>query len=112
VAESTVTSPLFLRNAEDLIERLGKVEHPAAVNLIAEAREIAAIFGSWGTKRPEDAARVAAIQRLFDIHRRAMDLLTKAGPPSAPSPGRRLDDEENEEDEGPRPVSARWRRPG
>jgi hypothetical protein len=109
MAVSTVTSPLFLRNAEELIERLGRLEDPAAAMLIAEAREIATIFGSWGAMRPEDSVRIAAIQRLFDIHRRAMDLLTKAGPAGMPSSGR---DDDDDDDYGPRPVSTQWRRPG
>jgi len=36
-----------------------------------------ALFLSWQTSRPADGDRVAGIQQLFDVNRRAMDLLAR-----------------------------------
>ena len=66
---------LFQDSAEQLAFRLEKESTDAASALAGEARELAARFVAWRTERPADDVRVATIQRLFDLNRRAMDYL-------------------------------------
>ena len=66
---------LFLDGALQLAERLEREAPDGAHQLAREARELAARFVAWQTKRPTDDERVATIQRLFEINRRAMDYL-------------------------------------
>jgi len=42
-----------------------------------EARELARVFLSGDTKKPENEARIARIRQLFDLNRRVMDFLAK-----------------------------------
>lgn len=86
VANSTVISPLFLKNAEETRERLSRLGGAGAAALAEEADSLARIFRAWQAQRPTDEVRVAAIQRLFDVNRRAMDLLMRQGPISSPRP--------------------------
>ncbi len=64
---------LFLDSALALADRLEREPSEAAHHLAREARELAARFIEWQTARPADEVRVATIQRLFEINRRAMD---------------------------------------
>lgn len=101
---SSVNSPLFLTNAEDLVARLAKVEGAEARGLAAEGGALVAALRSWVSRRPDDATRVATIQRLLDLNRRAMDLLVRSGARVTPS----------EDDDGGRssaPPSHSYRRP-
>jgi len=47
------------------------------MGLAREARELVETFKSWSRKRPEDSARIAAIQRLMELNRRVMDYLAQ-----------------------------------
>jgi hypothetical protein len=75
-APSASTS-LFHESAEHLALRLEQESSPEALALAEEARGLVALFIAWQTSRPADADRVAGIQRLFDVNRRAMDLLAR-----------------------------------
>lgn len=66
---------LFLDNAEKLAARLAQEKSGAAQTLAIEAKELASHFCAWQSKKPEGSVRVARIQQLFDLNRRAMDLL-------------------------------------
>jgi hypothetical protein len=68
---------LFHESAEHLALRLEQESSPEALALAEEARGLVALFIAWQTSRPADADRVAGIQRLFDVNRRAMDLLAR-----------------------------------
>lgn len=103
----TISSPLFERNAEETAERLSHVDGPAAAALHREALELVALFRSWAEERPDPADRVAAINRLFDLNRRAMDFLLKAGPPSSGARAKPDDDDDEEAESLPRPISVR-----
>jgi hypothetical protein len=86
--EPTVSSPLFQKSAEELAQRLERDATEGARQMAREARDLAARFAQWGSGRPETEVRLAAIQALFDLHRRALDYLARRGPsapPSAPS---------------------------
>jgi hypothetical protein len=74
---------LFRKSAEDLVARLGEVQQTEAAAMAREARELAVIFQSWDAVRPTPTARIAAIQYLFDLNRRAMDFLSNQGRPAA-----------------------------
>jgi hypothetical protein len=69
--------PLFQQSAEDLREKLSEIGTAEAMALAREARILAETFHSWDAKRPENAARIAAIQQLFSLNRRVMDFLTQ-----------------------------------
>ena len=75
-APSASTS-LFHESAEHLAVRLDQESSPEARELAAEARALAALFIAWQTSRPADSDRIAGIQQLFDVNRRAMDLLAR-----------------------------------
>jgi hypothetical protein len=76
---TSASTSLFLENAEKLAARLEQETSGAAQLLALEARELAAQFFAWKEKKPEGSVRVARIQQLFDLNRRAMDLLSPSG---------------------------------
>lgn len=71
----SASTHLFQDSAEQLAVRLEQEPGEAARALAAEARDLAAQFAVWQRERPADDVRVATIQRLFDLNRRAMDYL-------------------------------------
>lgn len=75
-APSASTS-LFHESAEHLALRLEQESSPEALELAREARALVVLFLEWQTSRPADAVRVAGIQQLFDVNRRAMDLFAR-----------------------------------
>jgi hypothetical protein len=76
------SSPLFHDSAVDLATKLSEIRTAEAAGMAREARDLAQVFESWQSKRPENDVRIARIQQLFDLHRRAMDFLArrKSGP--------------------------------
>jgi hypothetical protein len=80
---NSVSSPFFLASAEDLLRRLDPLPMAEARELATEARELITMFRGWAAQRPTDDARVAGIARLFELNRRAMDMMAKHGPPSS-----------------------------
>ena len=78
----------FLRNAQELAVRLGEFATVEAMTLTREATLLVETFKGWETSRPTDEARVASIQQLFELQRKAMDFLSRQSkPPSSRSPG-------------------------
>ncbi len=77
-SSGTVTAPLFIETATDVARRLERDPSPAAQQMRAEALALVTVFRAWQLERPEPALKVATIQRLFDLQRRAMDLLVSA----------------------------------
>jgi len=71
------SSPLFLQSAQDLAARLGAHQGDVAHALTQEARDLVALFQTWEKARPTDDQRIAGIQRLFELNRRAMDFLAR-----------------------------------
>jgi hypothetical protein len=71
----SASTRLFQDSAEDLALRLEQEGTDAARTLAGEARELARRFTEWQSTRPSDEERVETIQRLFDLNRRAQDLL-------------------------------------
>ncbi len=74
---SSSSNNLFLDSAEHLALRLEQESSPEAVALAQEARALTALFYEWQTTRPADDVRLAVIQQLFELNRRAMDLLAQ-----------------------------------
>lgn len=95
MGEHTASSPLFEQSARDLVARLDSDTSELGRAMAREARDLMAMFASWAAQRPEPEARIAAIQRLFALNRRAMDHLAARGdktsspPPSGPGSSRR-----------------------
>jgi hypothetical protein len=83
---TTLISPIFLRNAEDLLRRLEATTTREGLGLAAEAREFTELFDRWMTHRPDDDVRAAAISRYLDLNRRAEEHLARH--PPAPASGR------------------------
>ena len=75
----SASTSLFQDNAEKLALRLEAERSSAAQLLAHEARDLAAQFLSWQSRKPDGSVRVARIQQLFDLNRRAMDLLAQSG---------------------------------
>jgi hypothetical protein len=75
----TVSAPVFMRTTQEIEARLENDHGAAASEMRHEARELARTFAHWQDMRPSNEEKVATIQRLFDLQRRAMDhLLTTA----------------------------------
>lgn len=75
VQYQSASTHLFQESAEQLALRLEQEGTEAAAVLAREARELASRFARWAEERPQDDERVATLQRLFELNRRAMDLL-------------------------------------
>ena len=71
----SASTRLFQESAEELAVRLENEGSEAARILAREARELAGRFAVWHLERPLDEERVATIQRLFDLSRRALDYM-------------------------------------
>lgn len=71
------TPLLFERNAKEIIARLGPDSSPEAQELRKEANELIALFRDWMILRPSDPIRHDAVNRLFALHRRAMNYFLK-----------------------------------
>jgi len=72
---TTSSAPVFVQNAEELMARLSQATSPAAKSLLDEARALSAAFRRWETEKPPNEVRVAAIQELLELNRRARELL-------------------------------------
>jgi hypothetical protein len=68
---------LFHDSAEQLALRLEQENSPEALELAREARALTHLFFQWQSSRPADADRVAGIQQLFELNRRAMEVLVR-----------------------------------
>lgn len=86
MTEHTASSPLFEKSATELVTRLEHDTSELAQAMAREARSLVQTFRGWQSNRPTPDARIASIQQLFDLHRRAMDYLSK---PSTPPPSSR-----------------------
>jgi hypothetical protein len=75
VSYQSASTRLFLESAQELAVRLEQEGSEEARSLAREAREILASFEGWATRRPSDDDRVTTIQKLFDLNRRANDIL-------------------------------------
>ena len=75
VSYQSASTRLFQESAMELATRLDQEGTEAGRALAAEALELANRFTEWQMQRPTDEERVATIQRLFDLNRRAMDYL-------------------------------------
>lgn len=69
------SSHLFYDSAEQLAYRLELEDTDAARAMAREARALAARFAEWHAQRPQEDIRLATIQALFDLNRRAIDYL-------------------------------------
>jgi hypothetical protein len=72
----SASTRLFEDSAEQLAVRLEREGSDTAKVLAREARDLGVAFAAWKRQRPADDVRVATIERLFDLNRRAMDYLT------------------------------------
>lgn len=72
----SASTHLFQDSAEQLAKRLEQEPSDIARTLAREARELATRFAQWQKARPADDVRVATIQQLFELNRRAMDYLS------------------------------------
>jgi hypothetical protein len=75
----SLSTSLFLENAESLASRLDRHRTAEAMAMAIEARDLAATFRAFQTIAPPRDERVATIQRLFDLNRRALDYLSSRG---------------------------------
>lgn len=75
----TSSSALFRQRAEDLVKRLEPYDGDLVRAMVREAESLISILRTWELRRPDDATRVAIIQQLFDLNRRAMDFISRSG---------------------------------
>ena len=74
----SVSTALYIKNTEELLERLARVKNPAGAELLVEARELLAEFRRWEHHKPPDDVRVEKIRAIFTVQRRALDILLDA----------------------------------
>ncbi len=67
----SASTRLFQDSAVELALRLEAEGSEVARGLAREASDLAERFARWQRERPTDEERVATIQRLFDLNRRA-----------------------------------------
>jgi hypothetical protein len=106
----TGSSSLFLQNAEEIAARLRPLDGPLARSLSREADDLVALFRSWATARPADPDRIAAIQQMFDLNRRAMDFLSRLPPSARGQAIAHAPDDDEDDDAGPKSLPASSRR--
>ena len=87
----THSAPIFVANAEELIRLLANEPSLTVRAMQQEAENLAERFRNWQSTRPTNAARVAMIQELFELNRRARDHLASlqkraAAPPPSDVP--------------------------
>jgi hypothetical protein len=74
---------IFVDTAEEVLRRLAGDSSPEALAMINEAQELAHVFRTWQVVRPADSERLAAIRRIFEVQRKAMEYLGhRVGPSS------------------------------
>lgn len=81
----TQSAPIFVDNAVELIRLLANEPSPTVRGMQQQAEELAERFRRWKAERPTNAARVAMIQELFELNRRARDHLADLQRRSGPS---------------------------
>lgn len=69
--------PLFRKSAEDLARKLADIGTAESMSMAREARELTETFRSWEKSRPDNNVRIARIQQLFALNRKAMDYLAQ-----------------------------------
>ena len=86
-AGGTNTAPIFVQNARDLMARLAPhAADPIAAPMLHEASRLLDDFENWKTQRPANDVRIAGIQQLMNLNRRAMDYLTNGTVQQAAKP--------------------------
>lgn len=59
---------MFEHTAREVDNEMARDPSPVAQDIARRAREMVALFQSWGTKAPSDEARAHAIQKVLDLH--------------------------------------------
>lgn len=81
VDSTTGQAPVFLNQARDVVRMVENDTSSEARAIHHEAVELAGFFERWRTEQPTNLQRVAAIQRLLDLSRRAMEHTTRSARP-------------------------------
>ena len=71
----SASTALFQESTQSLAQRLREVGSPEALAMAREADALSSAFERWKTVRPADDDRVAKIQQLFNLNRKAMEFL-------------------------------------
>jgi len=77
-SETTGQAPVFAEKAAELVRRFESDDSDEGRSIRAEAIDLTSFFDRWKLEHPTNEDRVAAIQRLMDLSRRAMEHLSQA----------------------------------
>lgn len=72
----SIVPPLFVDSAREILARLSLAAGPA-LEMAKEAQELLATFERWEREPSSSTERARTVQRLIDLHRRAMEFLVK-----------------------------------
>ncbi|HEY4117640.1 MAG TPA: hypothetical protein VGM56_07285 [Byssovorax sp.] len=75
--QRSVTGPVFVEAAQDLLKKLQDDADPMARKLSGEARGLIDLFDSWANAKPDSTARAAALNKLIDLNRRVLIYVSK-----------------------------------
>jgi hypothetical protein len=75
--EASVTAPVFLNAAEELLHRLDGDQDPNAALLASDALKLVSTFRGWESVRPEPNERAEAVNSLIELNRRVLIYISK-----------------------------------
>jgi hypothetical protein len=75
--EGSVTGPVFLQAAQDLLNKVEGDRDPKAIALAADASRLVARFRRWVTARPEPDERADAVNQLVELNRKVLIYVSK-----------------------------------
>ncbi len=75
--EGSLTGPVFLNAAEELMKRIQGDEDPKAALLANEARKLIVVFRSWAKAKPEPNERADAVNALIELNRKVLIHISK-----------------------------------
>jgi hypothetical protein len=65
--------PLFRDTAREIAMDMEGDRSPGSQDIARRARELVALFESWGSEEPPPESRSEAIRQVLDLHREARD---------------------------------------
>ena len=74
---ASVTGPVFLQAAEELLAKLDRDTDPKSIALSLEARSLSETFRKWNTARPSPNERAEAVNHLIELNRRVLIHVSK-----------------------------------
>ena len=75
--EGSLTGPVFLNAAQELLQKLEGDEEPKAAVLANDVKRLIIKFRRWDTERPEPTERADAVNGLIEVNRKVLVYISK-----------------------------------